>query len=61
MYNIPYYMGAIFTPFMGFLIDRVGRRPMFLIISGVLIFFVDTWYLFLPTCSEACLIYPIIG
>jgi MFS family permease len=45
-------MGAIFTPFMGILIDKIGRRPFFLIISGLLILMVDLWYLLMPTCDH---------
>ncbi len=61
MYNIPYYMGAVFTPFMGIAIDKVGKRPMFLIISASLMCFVDAWYLFMPTTDSQNYLIPIIG
>jgi MFS family permease len=61
MYNIPYYMGAIFTPFMGLLIDRIGKRPFFLIISAVLMTFVDGWYFLMPTTDSKNYFTPIVG
>jgi len=45
-------MGAVFTPFMGLAIDKVGKRPFFLIISAALIVFVDCWYLLMPTTDS---------
>jgi MFS family permease len=35
-YSIPYLMAAVFTPILGALTDRIGRRSIMLIISGVL-------------------------
>lgn len=61
MYNIPYYMGAIFTPFMGLIIDKIGKRPFFLVLAGILITFVNSWYLLMPASEEKNFLVPIIG
>jgi hypothetical protein len=61
MYQIPYYMGAVFTPIMGILIDKIGKRPLFLITSSCLITFVDIWYLAMPTSETRDYLVPIIG
>ena len=53
-------MGAIFTPFVGFLVDRVGKRPLFLVFSGILVMFVNSWYLILPQC-DGCFFLPALG
>jgi hypothetical protein len=61
MYQIPFYQGAALTPFMGILIDRVGQRPMLLILSGFLLMSVDVWYMLMPSCNESCVFVPIMG
>lgn len=34
---MPYFISAFITPIIGYFIDRIGKRPLFLIISGTLL------------------------
>ncbi|CAD8067058.1 unnamed protein product [Paramecium sonneborni] len=37
LYTLPYFISATVTPFIGYFIDKIGKRPIFLIISGNLL------------------------
>lgn len=36
VYSIPYFMSAFLTPLLGFMIDKMGKRALFIIISSLL-------------------------
>ena len=48
--TIPYMMAAVVSPFVGFLIDRVGNRQWFLLGSTSLMVCAHCWWLFEPSC-----------
>ena len=62
-YSIPYFSAAIGTPIFGYGIDYFGKRTHLLILSGILICFVNVWFIFYPKCEdpEGCSVGPIIG
>ncbi|CAD8149664.1 unnamed protein product [Paramecium pentaurelia] len=37
LYSLPYFISASVTPIIGYFIDQIGKRPIFLIISGNLL------------------------
>jgi MFS family permease len=37
MFGIPYLISAVSSPFLGFIIDRFGRRALFISMSSVLL------------------------
>jgi len=37
LYSVPYFMSMVLSPLLGFTIDKVGKRAMFITISSVLV------------------------
>ncbi|CAD8063152.1 unnamed protein product [Paramecium sonneborni] len=37
LYSLPYFISATVTPIIGYFIDKIGKRPIFLIVSGILL------------------------
>ncbi|CAD8152613.1 unnamed protein product [Paramecium pentaurelia] len=37
LYSLPYFISASVTPIIGYFIDKIGKRPIFLIVSGNLL------------------------
>lgn len=60
VYSIPYYSAAVLTPIFGGVIDKFGKRTLFLIICGGLLIFVNLLFYFI-TCEEKCMGLPIFG
>lgn len=50
IFGIPYIISACTSPFLGFMIDRKGRRVLLVIISGVLLLISHLITMFLPGC-----------
>ena len=48
MFGAPYLISAIFAPILGYMIDRKGKRVMFIIISSLILIVAFTISLFLP-------------
>lgn len=65
LFGIPYIISGISSPFLGFLIDKVGRRVIFILMSSVFLLAAHLMTMFLPTavqpCSEATVSYAEIG
>ena len=48
MFGVPYLISAFASPFLGFMIDRVGRRALMICISSFILICAFTTSLFLP-------------
>lgn len=49
---ITYLISALFSPFLGRIIDKIGKRCYFMILSAGLMFIAHMVYVFLPDCDE---------
>lgn len=56
--SIYFIVGALTCPFMGLLVDRIGKRPMFVIFATAIMLVVHTIFMLIPDCDE-CSIVPI--
>lgn len=45
-------MGALFTPFIGYAVDRVGKRNYFLLLSSSVMLLAHILFLTLPMCPQ---------
>ena len=52
LYSVPYLMSAILTPILGFVVDRVGRRVIFMLVSSLILVAAYTISMFLPECDK---------
>jgi MFS family permease len=52
LFGIPYTISAATSPFLGILIDRVGRRGLMIIMSTVVLLVAHVTNMFLPVCAE---------
>jgi MFS family permease len=52
LFGIPYTISAATSPFLGILIDRVGRRGLMIIMSTVVLLVAHVTNMFLPVCTE---------
>ena len=48
MFGVPYLISAFASPFLGFMIDKIGRRALMINISSVILIAAFTTSLFLP-------------
>ena len=55
MFGVPYLISAVASPFLGFLIDKVGRRAMMISISSVILMIAFTTSLLLPSTQGSYL------
>jgi len=53
IYSIPYFMSAFLTPVLGFMIDKIGKRALFIIISSLLSAIACFWVAILPNYTSA--------
>lgn len=51
-FGIPYIISAITSPFLGILIDKIGRRGLMIILSSVILFLAHLINMFLPDCDQ---------
>jgi len=49
IYGIPYIISGVLSPILGFVIDKVGKRALFIMMSSVFIFLAAAVTLFVPT------------
>lgn len=59
-YSMPYLMGAVLTPALGITIDKLGKRSVMLIISGVLYNLAHFIILILPEASSRTYIISLV-
>jgi MFS family permease len=52
LYTIPYLISAIITPFLGLLVDRTGRRVLYMITSSVLLVGAYSMSMTFPACDK---------
>lgn len=48
IYSIPYLMSAFLSPLLGFVIDKIGKRAMFIMISSILATMACFWVAVMP-------------
>lgn len=48
IYSIPYFMSAFLTPLLGFVVDKIGKRALFIMISSILGAIACFWVAILP-------------
>lgn len=53
MFSTPYLISAIASPFIGFAIDKLGKRAIFIMTSSILVFLGATFTLLLPSYDSA--------
>jgi hypothetical protein len=46
--SVPYIISAIMTPFFGLLIDKIGKRGLFLILSSLIMIFAHLMMIIMP-------------
>ena len=52
MFGIPYVISACGSPFFGFLVDKVGKRALFITLSSIILMGAFTTSYFLPSCDK---------
>jgi len=52
LYGIPFFINAILSPFLGYLIDRIGKRAYIVTFAGFVILFAFIFSLLLPQCDK---------
>ena len=52
LFSVPYLISAFSSPFLGFAIDRVGRRALVIVISSVILTAAYTTSMLLPECDK---------
>jgi MFS family permease len=61
MFGIPYIISAITSPFLGLMIDKVGRRALLICMSSALLIIAFTSSMFMPECHQCYNeIYPLV-
>ena len=61
LFGIPYTISAATSPFLGILIDRVGRRGLMIVASSVILFAAHVINMFLPNCAPGDHCYSELG
>ena len=61
LFGIPYTISAATSPFLGLLIDKVGRRGLMIVASTVILFAAHVTNMFLPTCQPGDHCYSEVG
>ena len=51
-FGIPYTISAATSPFLGILIDRIGRRGLLIMCSSVILLAAHVINMFLPDCNQ---------
>ena len=51
LFTLPYTISAFTSPFLGILIDKIGRRGLLIIMSAIILFAAHVTNMFLPNCS----------
>jgi sugar phosphate permease len=51
-FGIPYIISAIASPFLGILIDKIGRRGLMIILSSVILLTAHVINMLLPDCDQ---------
>ena len=54
LFGIPYLISACASPFLGFLIDKVGRRVQFIILSSAVLIVAFAISMQLEPCDDGC-------
>lgn len=59
IYGIPYIISACTSPFLGILIDKIGKRVLLVVVSSVFLLAAHLTTMFLPTvdCSTGMVSY----
>jgi MFS family permease len=61
LYSIPYLISAVSTPFIGLIIDKVGRRTIFIILSTILLIIAFILSMVVPECDQCYNeVYPLV-
>ncbi|CAD8104530.1 unnamed protein product [Paramecium sonneborni] len=54
-YSLPYYISAIITPIFGGFVDKIGKRPLIILISGILLLISTSLYCVEINCiNDTC-------
>jgi MFS family permease len=61
LFGIPYTISAATSPFLGILIDRIGRRGLMIILSSVVLLAAHVTNMFLSTCNPGDHCYSEVG
>lgn len=61
LFGIPYTISAATSPFLGILIDRIGRRGLMIIASSVILLFAHITNMLLPSCDPGDHCYSELG
>lgn len=61
LFGIPYIIAACLSPFLGFLIDKIGKRAILISLSSFILIVAFTSSMFMPEC-EQCYneVYPLV-
>jgi nitrate/nitrite transporter NarK len=61
LFSVPYLISAFSSPFLGFAIDRLGRRALVVIISSLILTAAYTTSMMLPACDRCYHeLYPLV-
>lgn len=52
LFGVPYLISAATSPFLGFAIDRIGRRALIITVSSVILIIAYTLSMFMPACDQ---------
>ena len=61
LFSVPYLISAFSSPFLGFAIDRFGKRALVIIISSIILTAAYSISMFLPECDQCYSeMYPLV-
>jgi nitrate/nitrite transporter NarK len=52
LFGIPYIISAITSPFLGILIDKIGRRGLMIILSSIILLVAHVINMIIPDCNK---------
>uniref|UniRef100_A0A7S3CLB5 Lysosomal dipeptide transporter MFSD1 n=1 Tax=Strombidium rassoulzadegani TaxID=1082188 RepID=A0A7S3CLB5_9SPIT len=52
LFSVPYLISAISSPFLGFFIDRIGRRALLISVSSVILITAYSLSMVMPSCDQ---------